>query len=228
MGTSFVSYFMLCLPLAYCLAFRKFQAWSPGIEGLFVATVCASSTHAVLNGCVIAFTDWGRVVESCSYSTLMTRQHSQRTVISPKSATSSARVSGNGECIDSNGTLLPLNNNNAKSKNRHYNSFQSSSAVGVNVTQPPGDLKLNDNGDDYDLPYSATFPRWSNAGNSDRLTRTPILSSITPTKGSPILFPMPMLPPDLTLARAGSRGTAAANADTGRPSHLTSAIPLEI
>jgi len=228
MGTSFVSYFMLCLPLAYCLAFGKIQTRWSGIEGLFVATVCASTTHAILNGCVIASTDWRRVVESCSHLNLMTRQQSQRTVISPKSAISSARVSGNGGYVDSNGALLPLNDNNANNrKNKHYDSFKSSSAVDVHVTLPPGEWKLNDEGDDYELPYSPTFPRWSNVGGSERPTLTPKLSSMTPTKGSPILFPMPILPPDLTLARTGPRG-ASSNADPSSSSHIPTATPLEI
>uniref|UniRef100_A0A7S0DU57 Uncharacterized protein n=2 Tax=Amorphochlora amoebiformis TaxID=1561963 RepID=A0A7S0DU57_9EUKA len=58
MATSFVSYVLICIPLAYCLAFQVLQSWCPGVPGLFAATCFASFLHSILNGGVIIFTDW--------------------------------------------------------------------------------------------------------------------------------------------------------------------------
>mmetsp|Transcript_9935 Transcript_9935/g.13828 ORF Transcript_9935/g.13828 Transcript_9935/m.13828 type:complete len:620 (-) Transcript_9935:92-1951(-) len=78
MVTSFVSYFCLCLPLGYCLAFHKGQRLAPGIPGLFIATIIASGVHAALNCGVILTTDWKELAARCSGLGFMQRQHSTK------------------------------------------------------------------------------------------------------------------------------------------------------
>uniref|UniRef100_A0A7S2TH53 Uncharacterized protein n=1 Tax=Lotharella oceanica TaxID=641309 RepID=A0A7S2TH53_9EUKA len=59
LGTSVMAYFMICIPLAWCLAFQKFGLTiAPGVPGLFLATVVASAVHSLLNLAVILATDW--------------------------------------------------------------------------------------------------------------------------------------------------------------------------
>eukprot|EP00466_Bigelowiella_natans_P016388 jgi/Bigna1/83848/fgenesh1_pg.116_\ len=58
--TSIIAYFIICLPLAYVLAFKHFcheqqeNCFLPrGVPGLVLACTTASLIHAILNGCVI-------------------------------------------------------------------------------------------------------------------------------------------------------------------------------
>eukprot|EP00469_Lotharella_globosa_P001001 CAMPEP_0167805090 /NCGR_PEP_ID=MMETSP0111_2-20121227/20951_1 /TAXON_ID=91324 /ORGANISM="Lotharella globosa, Strain CCCM811" /LENGTH=383 /DNA_ID=CAMNT_0007702137 /DNA_START=686 /DNA_END=1837 /DNA_ORIENTATION=- len=77
MGTSFIAYIVVCIPLGYCLAFEKLgQSWAPGIPGLFIATVVASTLHSFLNFAVIVATDWD--AEALRTKALLYRQRSSK------------------------------------------------------------------------------------------------------------------------------------------------------
>ncbi len=61
MITSFVAYFIVCLPIAYILGFRVGGlSVAPGVKGLFASTVVATAVHTALNAAVAMRIDWTR------------------------------------------------------------------------------------------------------------------------------------------------------------------------